>query len=175
MLNGADLLSDHRLAIFNEDRTHRFLLKRKIKPGDSICLFAMLNPSTASEHKNDNTVSRCIKFADQWGFSWMWVVNIFSICSSDPKVLYLPGVINEPLNDEYIGAAVDIADRTMCAWGNHGNRIGRGDQVAQMIRDRGKVPFAFGLTNPLTGTPQPKHPLARGKNWIPYGADIVAL
>ncbi len=96
MIKGADLLRDNRTAIFNEDRTHRFLLKRKIKPGDAICLFAMLNPSKADEEKNDNTVSRCIKFADIWGFSWVWVVNIFSIRSTDPKVLYLTGKINDP-------------------------------------------------------------------------------
>ncbi len=175
MIKGADLQRDNRTAIFNEDRTHRFLLKRKIKPGDAICLFVMLNPSKADEEKNDNTVSRCIKFADRWGFSWVWVVNIFSIRSTDPKVLYQPGKINDPYNDEYIKAAVSVSGRVMCAWGNHGSRHDRGRQVLQMIRETGKTPFTFGLTEPASGYAQPKHPLARGKNWIPYESEIIAL
>jgi hypothetical protein len=176
-ISGADLLRDERTAIFNSDRTHRFLLKRKIRPGDTICLFIMLNPSTADGEKNDNTISRCIKFADLWGFSWMWACNIFSIRSTDPKALYQPGKINDPYNDLYIKAAVEVSDRVMCAWGNHGNRNRRGDQVFRMIRDEtNKTPYSFGVTMP--GKPedsQPKHPLARGKNWIPYEAEIIAL
>ena len=176
MITGADLQRDDRTAIFNEDRTHRFLLKRDIHSWiDTICLFVMLNPSKADEHRNDNTVSRCIKFAETWGFGKLWVLNIFSICSTDPKVLYQPGKINDPYNDEYIKASVSVADRVICAWGNHGALNDRAGQVGRMIREGGKVPMALGLTNPPNGYPMPKHPLARGKAWIPYDVELITL
>ena len=178
MIKGADLLRDDRTAIFNEDRTHRFLLKRDIHSWiDTICLFIMLNPSKADEHRNDNTVSRCIKFAETWGFGKLWVLNIFSICSTDPKVLYQPGKINDPYNDEYIKASVSVADRVICAWGNHGNRHRRGDQVLVMIKNEtDKTPFALGSTFPSKPEDsQPKHPLARGKSWVPYDVELITL
>lgn len=177
MINGADLLRDKRTAIFNEDRTHRFLLKRDIISwADTICLFIMLNPSKADEDRNDNTVSRCIKFAETWGFGKLWVLNIFSICSTDPAALYLPGGrINLPINDEYIQASIAVADRVVLACGNHGKLNDRAGQVKRMIRQGGKVPMALGLTNPSDGYVMPKHPLARGKSWIPYDVELITL
>ena len=177
MITGADLLRDNRTAIFNEDRTHRFLLKRDIKSWvDSICLFIMLNPSKADEERNDNTVSRCIKFAETWGFGKLWVLNIFSICSTDPAALYLPGAeLHSPDNDDYIRAAISVGDRVVLACGNHGKLNDRGGQVKQMIRQAGKVPMALGLTNPSDGYWMPKHPLARGKAWVPYDVELITL
>jgi len=142
-------------AVFSEDRVYRYLLRRKTGVQRTICLFIMLNPSTADETQNDPTVTRCINYARHWGFGWLEVCNIFAYRATDPRELYLVPFKRGPDNNEYIKAAVHRADRVVCAWGNYGALQGRGIEVRKMIMDAGKFPLAFKITN----KGQPIHPL----------------
>lgn len=106
-----------------------------------------------------------------WGFGQLWVCNIFSLRSVSPKVLYNNPTPTLPENDGYIRNALKAADRVICAWGNHGALYDRGDQVLDIIEEVGNPAFALGFTS----SGQPKHPLARGKAWIPYDAELWTI
>jgi len=145
-------------ATFSDDRVYRYLLKRKVGVQRTVCLFIMLNPSTADETVNDPTVTRCINYARHWGFGWLEVCNIFAYRATDPKKLYdleYPSQVIGPDNDKHIKAAVRRADRVVCAWGNHGALQCRGIEVRKMIVDADKFPLAFKITQ----KGQPIHPL----------------
>ncbi len=158
------------LAIFSPLHEYRYLLRRRIRNGSDLrCLFIMCNPSKADAFRLDNTVSRCCEFARMWGFGWLEVVNIFALCSTDPKAIRTHGDPKGEWNDIFIGDAIQRADRTVCAWGNHGEFMRRGEEVNALIHVKGIAALCLGFT----ASGQPKHPLARGKSWIPYDAPLL--
>ena len=150
-------------ARFSPDRRYRYMLSREWPEGGprGACLFIGLNPSTADEVKNDPTITRCINFAREWGYSSMLFGNLFGIRSTDPKVLYDPlEDSNGPENNEWLLRMVRQADRVVLCWGNHGACKNRGEVVVTMLsfpadeRCR-KILCCFGLNQ----NGQPKHPL----------------
>ncbi len=158
--------------IFDLDMSHRYFLRRRFSTLPTAlttaCLFIMLNPSRADAYRNDNTVSRCMKFATLWGFHQLWVVNLFAFRSPYPGDLYDS---SDPIgddNDFYISLAVRQADEVVVAYGNHGGHMDRGNHVLDLIRFEDKQPKALGITQ----SRNPIHPLARGKMWVPYDTEL---
>ena len=142
-------------AVFSPDRRHRYLLRRRVGSSDQVLVFIMLNPSIADEVRNDPTVTRCMGFARQWGFGWLEVVNIFALRATDPKELKLCDDSVGVDNDQHIREAILRSGRGVCAWGNHGQYLGRSRQVLDMLRPLGKTLLCLGMNK----TGEPKHPL----------------
>lgn len=141
-------------ATFSDDRSYRYSLWRWWGVGNGQkCCFVMLNPSTADENVLDPTVTRCVGFARDWGFSGIVVANIFALRSTNPKELYKSADPVGPRNDEAITGAALQAARVVCAWGTHGAYRDRGEAVRRLLADF--EPKCFGLT----GGGHPKHPL----------------
>ncbi|MGI0011840.1 MAG: DUF1643 domain-containing protein [Nitrososphaera sp.] len=118
-----------------------------------LCLFVMLNPSTADKMKNDPTINRCIAYARAWGFGTLEVVNLFAFRSTDPGQLHEVDDPIGPENDRYILNRATLADCIVAAWGNHGALLGRSDQVRRFLAP--KAVQCLGLNK----TGEPKHPL----------------
>jgi hypothetical protein len=119
----------------------------------------MLNPSTADEVQNDPTVERCERRARHLGFGSFRVTNIFAWRATDPRDMKaaLDPIGSE--NDRILTKGATWADQIIAAWGVHGAHLGRGPQVAAMLRN-GKTPvFHLGLSK----QGHPKHPL-----YLPY-------
>jgi hypothetical protein len=129
------------------------------------CTFVLVNPSTANAFKPDPTVQKCCKFATHWGCHVAEVVNLFAIRSTDPKVLYSPakdlGACS--MNDDETINACTGANLVIAAWGNHGHVDKRGEHIAKLLTAQGIPLWHLGLTD----SGAPKHPLARGKAFIP--------
>lgn len=66
---------------------YRYNLTREWDDTRARVLFIMLNPSTADANVDDPTIRRCIRFACDWGFGSLEVVNLSPIRSTDPKGL----------------------------------------------------------------------------------------
>ena len=73
--------------IFSQDREFRYTLWRQWGRVVKTVAFIGLNPSTADEQVDDPTVRRCIRFAKDWGYDAMWMMNIFAFRATDPKVM----------------------------------------------------------------------------------------
>ena len=71
-------------AVFSECKRYRYSLWRVWNPDLPVCMFLMLNPSTADETTNDPTVERCQRRAVQMGYGGLHVGNIFAWRSTDP-------------------------------------------------------------------------------------------
>ncbi len=101
-------------AQFSEDLTHRYALWRSWAPGPS-CMFIGLNPSVADHEKDDPTIRKCIGFAKRWGYGTIYMQNLFTQITTDPKKLK-----PEPLCEEAIrcmrGDALAAA-KVICCWG----------------------------------------------------------
>jgi hypothetical protein len=144
-------------AVYSDCERYRYALTRIWAPGPR-ALFVMLNPSTATEMQNDPTVERCERRARVLGYGSFAVANIFAFRATDPRVMRAEPDPVGPANDTAILAAATEADRIVCAWGNHGLHLGRGDAVERLLRGLDRPLFKLGLT----GSGQPKHPLYVG-------------
>ena len=149
-------------AFFSEDRTYRYGLWRIWDKSMPKILFIGLNPSTATEIKNDPTIRRCMCYAKDWGYGGYIMGNIFAFRSTDPINLKK---INDPIgseNDFWLKKLHDEADLTIGAWGNHGKLLNRSNAVLNLI------PNIYCLK--ITKQGYPSHPLYLPKNLqpIPY-------
>lgn len=141
-------------AVYSDCEAYRYLLTRTWAPGPR-ALFIMLNPSTATEVQNDPTVERCERRARALGFGAFRVTNIFAWRATDPRKMR---AVADPIgaaNDAAIVESLASAQLVVCAWGNHGLHLDRGQQVVTLLRQAGATLHHFGLT----GQDQPRHPL----------------
>lgn len=110
-----------RSAIFSEDKVYRYVLERRWGPGDMV-LFMMLNPSTADETQDDNTIRRCISFAKTWGYGGLFIWNLYAYRSTDQSVL---DRVAEPIgreNEDWLWKLIPQSRLLVAAWGANPNR-----------------------------------------------------
>jgi hypothetical protein len=123
-------------------------------------VFILLNPSTADASTDDNTVRRCIGYAEAWQYSPLIVVNLFALRATNPSELYAARDPVGPLNDEAIMEAACYADVEggiiVCGWGNHGAHFGRDKAVRELLAG---IPLHCLQLNSNGAGPQPTHPL----------------
>lgn len=125
------------IASFSPCRSYRYTLWRTWgrsltdKPG--YVNFICLNPSTADETTDDNTIRKCVKFAKSWGYSAMCVTNIFAWRDTDPKAMKQVADPVGEKNDWYIKHIADGAELIVVAWGQHGTHLNRSSEVLQMM------------------------------------------
>lgn len=142
-------------ATFSACRQWRYSLSRIWDDSLPRCVFVCLNPSTADESKDDNTIRKCVKFAQRWGYGSFHMLNVFAWRSTDPKVL--PGVDDPigPDNNAAILSETAKAGIVVCAWGRHASLKGRGAEVLRMLNLAGVGTYALKLNK--DGSPM--HPL----------------
>jgi hypothetical protein len=138
-------------ATYSDCENYRYILTRSWDKKLPNILFIGLNPSTATEEKNDPTVTRMIGFSKKWGFGRITVCNLFSFRATDPKDMKNQ---EDPIgehNDNLIKEELENADLIVAAWGNHGTFKARGSEVSKYLD---KYSY-FGLTK----AGEPKHVL----------------
>ena len=146
-------------AVYSDCERYRYQLTRIWDPAADKALFIMLNPSTATEYQNDPTVERCERRARALGFGAFRVTNIFAWRDTDPRNMRAAPDPVGPDNDAAISDGCFWADRIICAWGAHGEHLGRGRDVEALVRGTGLALHHLGLTK----AGHPKHPL-----YLPY-------
>lgn len=154
-----DLTGGIAAAVFDSPaRTYRYLLTRIWDPSKAPAVFLMLNPSTADAMVDDATIRRLAGpngFARRMGAGGLAVVNLFALCSTDPRALRHHADPVGPLNDAFIRRATSGASTVVAAWGAAGVERGRSAQVTEALRRRGVALHCLGRT----ATGQPRHPL----------------
>ncbi|SMX46263.1 DUF1643 domain-containing protein [Actibacterium lipolyticum] len=142
-------------AVYSDCERYRYTLTRIWEPEGRKALFIMLNPSTATEVQNDPTVERCERRARALGFGGFRVTNIFAWRDTDPKKMRAAADPVGPENDTAILESCPWADQVICAWGAHGEHLGRGEKMEALLRGTDLPLFHLGLTK----AGHPKHPL----------------
>lgn len=160
----SSLFPDTTGAVFSLCRKYRYSLWRIWDASKPVCMFLMLNPSTADETDNDPTVQRCQTRAVEMGYGGLRVCNIFAWRSTDRSVL---AGLEDPIgpnNDDAIIKAAKQSAIVICAWGIDGSINGRGKDVLGMLREAGIQPYA--LIQNDDGSPG--HPLYVSYNCKPF-------
>ena len=103
-------------ASYSDCELYRYSLRRVWQPGKKKITFVLLNPSTATELKNDPTVERCEQRARTLGFGAFLVCNIFAWRDTSPKKMKLSIDPIGPNNDKAISSGCKWADMVICSW-----------------------------------------------------------
>lgn len=114
-----------------------------------------LNPSLFKNGRN-NTVNILMQIAAREGFDSLFVTNLYSYISPDPKKLK---TVKDPVgkdNDNWIDKMSKQCEKILCIWGNGGSEQ-RVEEVMPKIR--GKA-YAIGLTK----SGRPRHVLHTRKD-----------
>ena len=161
--NRSAKLSDcekYRYELIREWSTSDFTLNNA-KEGQLV--FCLLNPSTADAVEDDQTLKRCVGFAQQWEYSRIVVVNLFAFRSTHPSELSkCPDPVGED-NDRYILKNAKAAAFFVAGWGTEGVMLNRQNAVLDMLRSNGVVVHTLGQNRGGT----PKHPLRLNKKTAP--------
>ena len=174
---------------FSDDRHYRYWLEAKLSGNpDKVCLFLMLNPSTATEDVSDRTLTKCKRFADQWGYGTLRVVNLFAFRTSDPEGL---DRASDPVgktalcsrcqadNDWHVITAARNAQKIVLAWGTSGYKAGdalfldRVEHVVTTLLNEGWAEKLHRLNNFSIGRGQPRHPMGRGQHYLPLNTPCI--
>ena len=131
---------------------YRYRLERGWDRSLPLCVWLMLNPSTADALVDDATIRKCMRFAFQWGYGGIVVVNLYAWRSRHPKALLDPAIDPVgPENDDFIRQACADAQLVVCGWGSLPFAAERARTVPAMVRS----PHCLGLTR----SGEPRHPL----------------
>ncbi len=148
-------------ALYSPCERYRYALTRVWEDEGRKLLFIMLNPSTATEEKNDPTIERCERRAKALGYGAFRACNLFAFRATDPSDLKKEKAPIGPDNLVQLLQAAKWADDILCAWGTHGTHLGMGPTIEALLRDQGHPLLQLGLSK----DGHPKHPL-----YMPYEA-----
>jgi hypothetical protein len=153
----------NRKTVLSRCRRYRYVLWREWdRSNPEYALFVGLNPSTADEKLNDQTIRRCMGFARSWGYGSLCMVNLFGFRATKPKDLMGCKKPVGKKNDSWLRRMSCGAGVVVAAWGIHGCYQGRDAVVARLV---GTMHCLGRTKNGL-----PKHPLyvSRSQRPIPY-------
>ena len=145
--------------ILSEDRKYRYVLSRIWDESKPLVVIIGLNPSTADEKDDDNTIKKCINFSKNWGYGGLYMLNLFAFRATAPSDMFNASSPIGEENSKYIEKYSKLSDKVICAWGNNGNFKNRSKEVLLNIENK------FYLK--LNKTGEPAHPLYLNKNLIP--------
>lgn len=147
---GGDTRSE---AVYSDCGAYRYRLSRDWGTGPRLG-FILLNPSTATELRNDPTIARCEGRARRGGYGGFDVLNLFAFRATRPEDLRAAADPFGAGNTEAILAAAGAA-QLICGWGLHGAHLGQGAAMRELLAARGVPLWHLGLTK----DGHPRHPL----------------
>lgn len=140
-------------AIFSDCGNYRYVLWRKLGPGNRVCTFVGLNSSIAGAVDNDPTIRRCIAFAKRWGYDKVVMINLFGLCATDPTVMTSHQNPVGDMNDFWITEVAKVSEQIVFAWGNTGQHMNRNKIVEKMLSSQKLACLGKNKSG------SPKHPL----------------
>ena len=163
-------------AVFNDDKTHRFLWKRVWNKDKPLACVIMLNPCLSDNIVTDTTTSLVVNNVAMLGeFGGVSIVNLFSLLTPKLQMRLAKDIdINDYGNDTYIKKAADEASVVILAWG-------KGAELNVRITNRAKqvIELLSGQEEKLKlisdGKRKGIHPLTPSvrSQWILEDADLT--
>lgn len=148
-------------AVVSHCGRYRYRLDRSLAPGRSVCVFVMLNPSTADARTDDPTILCCMGFAGIWQFSNLAVFNLMAYRATNPAELSSVFDPEGPENDQHLRTALinlrrdDHPFKLVCAWGANKAADGPDRRFMRMAAELDVPAWCLGTTKDGF----PRHPL----------------
>jgi hypothetical protein len=163
------------MALFSPCGQYRFRLERELSNNNKSILFIMLNPSTATNDKDDKTIKILKQIANKWDCGKILVGNLYPFCASKPTALNqeIPKEIQEE-NIKHVREMASMCDIVVYAWGTKGplgDKQKVPDWLLQLQQQLKKQPCCLGIS--VKGIP--KHPNQWGTWVIPEKPILFSL
>lgn len=141
-------------AHLSDDRVYRYRLWRRWGDGDQMT-FIGVNPSTADETIDDQTIKKCRGFAKRNGCEAIQMLNLFAFRSRDPAKMKQHNSPIGPLNDAVLVEYATQSRTVVACWGDDGKHLDRASAVIELLDAEGVEVMCFGLTKKK----YPRHPV----------------
>ncbi len=159
-----------RDAIFSDCGQHRYMLYRwwgynnLYDSNLKMISFIGLNPSTANADDDDATIRRVIAFAKREGYGGLYMLNLFSLVSTDPKALLTHPEAVGPACESWMENHTPPGRTVVFCWGAFPEAQKRAADIIARYPDA----LCFGKTK----GGHPKHPLYLAGNTplIPFAS-----
>lgn len=135
-------------ACFDESRKNRYYLFRIWDKSKPMVSFIGLNPSTANEHTNDNTITKVMKIAAHNGYGGVYMLNLYPCVTPHPHEIVndiKSTRINSLFMEEY------SKNNVVFAWGN----FKQAQEISRGVVDWFQTPLCIAQNK----NGSPKHPL----------------
>jgi len=142
-------MKENNGAKFSDCGKHRLMLWRIWDESKPLIMFIGLNPSTANATDDDPTIRRVKSMAKSWGYGGVYMLNLFTYISTDPKKLNM-STGNHPDADSYLKDTAYSSAAIVAAWGNF-KVMGRDTEVKKLLSDMQALK--------INKNGSPKHPL----------------
>ena len=158
----------------DESRMCRYAWASCWNPNLPLWMWVMLNPSKATENRDDPTANRCLSFTKRPAkqeAGGLVIVNLFARRATDRKKIDLNSDRDVGAdNDKWIQLILksERVSKIIAAWGNDGHFTGRRRDVLRLLRESGIGIFQLGKS---TRHGAPRHPLYLHGDTpiVPYG------
>jgi len=141
-------------AILSNDRKYRYALWRVWQPSKPFLMTIGLNPSIASELKDDPTITRLQARAYKEGYGGLLMANLCAFISTNPDNLLNNHTAVGEFTGYYLKEMVKLSERQLCGWGSFKGMAKRASEVYKMLPN----PYCLGIN----ADSNPKHPLYIG-------------
>lgn len=142
-------------AVISPCEQYRYMLERIWGRDHRLVTWVMLNPSTADAANDDQTIRKCRKFTQTWGYDGLRVVNLYAWRATDPRELWKAAYPVGPDNFYHIAMWAKSAALVVCAWGKTGPDELRSVEVKNQLKAIGCKPHYLRLNK----DGNPGHPL----------------
>ncbi len=154
---------------FSACRVYRYKLLQRWAAGP-LCMWLMMNPSTADEHTTDPTVAKCAAIARLNGYGGQYIANVCAARFTDKTRLL---GLADPVGPRNLAAILEMASeahRVIAAYGHLPGDLPRvARETVEAVLAAGHAISVLGLSQDGT----PTHPLARGKWHIPITKELL--
>lgn len=157
-----------RSAVLSGDGVYRYRLGRRWSSSPTMC-WVMLNPSTADAFTDDQTIRRCMFYADRSGCGAIDVVNLYAYRATQPRDLVAAAASGVDVvgadNVEHVSDAVNNARLVVVGWGANAARTPP-TPVHTYLGNQRRPLYCLGIT----GAGFPRHPSRLGNDTpiVPY-------
>ena len=106
-------------AVYNEDYTHRYILRKEWDKEKKKAVVIMIQPNTNDPYELDLTTVRVINNLNRIGYGSVDIVNLYSLVA--PKLSFKGNpdeLVFEDINDGYIIRACTKTECIILAWGS---------------------------------------------------------
>lgn len=110
-------------AVFSDDMTHRYILKKEWDKNKPRATIIMINPSSANETEIDMTTMNVINNLNRLDYGAVDIVNMFSFICSKISMKYSMDELIGDENDIYIEKSALRSDIVIIAWGSVGEGV----------------------------------------------------
>lgn len=142
-------------ALFNgPERRYRYALWRIWDRDKPKALLVGLNPSKATQFKDDPTIVREVDFCKRWGFGGLYKGNLHPYVTPYPEELWVNVSLEQNLlNDQALRTMLALSSIRVVCWGDQGAKAG--DRPGQVLKLLGNPVYCLKVNN----SGEPVHPL----------------